>query len=549
MKKIALAMTAVLIFVTSVSAVTLFEIKDELGNPVLVVSSDGLRILNGTDTLMVISTEGIKAFIETDPAKGKARTFSVSSGTNSGDVLNVTKDGMRIYDQTDDSKALGDTLMTISSRSIKAHISGGSKALSRTFSVTTASSKGQTNVLDVNTSSTTMREAAGSEYTKFSPENIFLGLNSGSLNTLGLGNTFMGNNAGMSNSSGNSNVFIGEAAGKYYNSSYGNVFIGQSAAENLYAGQRNVMIGYSAGSSPLSTFNSYGNVFIGGVAGSKVSGNYNVMVGEGAGENYQASGSTGGANVFMGKNAGQHATGSGNVVMGFEAFQGAFDNVNPGNYNIIIGPYSGKHEKGSYKMSIGSDYGPLLYGRLNNTKMLVVDGVESDNTQSRKFFVKGTAGGTTVWYNDSDERLKKNIRTVDGALDKVMRLRGVTYEWKDTEKHEKGRKMGFIAQEAVGIIPEVVDRNEENDHYSMQYSSITALLVEAVKELKDEISKKFASAEIKNSESRSIIDAQNEKIDILIRENKELKNKVEELEGLRAEIEQIKLHIANYSSR
>jgi hypothetical protein len=499
MKKIALSFTVVMAFLSSVYAVTLFEIKDESGNPVFTVHSDGITIMR--------------------------------------------------WDYPKDQKALGDTLMTISSRSIKAHIAGSGKALSRTFAVTTSSSKGQTNVLDVNTASTTMREASGNEYTDFSPENIFLGLNSGSNNSIGLGNTFMGNYAGMSNSSGNNNVFIGESAGKYYDSSYGNVFIGQSAAENLYAGQRNVMIGYSAGSSPLSTFNSYGNVFIGGVAGCQVSGNYNVMVGEGAGENYQVSGSTGGSNVFMGKNAGQHATGSGNVVMGFEAFQGAFDNVNPGNYNIIIGPYSGKQEKGSYKMSIGSDYGPLLYGKLNTTKMLVVDGVESDNTQSRKFFVKGTAGGTSAWYNDSDERLKKDIRKIDGALDKVGRLRGVTYEWKDAEKHEKGRKMGFIAQESKEIIPEAVDYNIENDSYSMQYSTITALLVEAVKELKDEIGKKFASAETKNSESRSIIDSQNEKIDILIRENKELKNKVEELEGLRAEIEQIKMHIANYSSR
>jgi hypothetical protein len=536
MKKIALAMTAVLIFVTSVSAVTLFEIKDELGNPVLVVSSDGLRILNGTDTLMVISTEGIKAFIETDPAKGKARTFSVSSGTNSGDVLNVTKDGMRIYDQTDDSKALGDTLMTISSRSIKAHISGGSKALSRTFSVTTASSKGQTNVLDVNTSSTTMREAAGSEYTNFNTDNIFLGLSSGSSTTTGLGNTFMGNYAGMKNESGNSNVIIGDSAGKEYNGSFGNVFIGEEAAMNLKSGQRNVMIGMNAGSDPLSTFTSYGNVFIGAVAGTKVSGNYNVMVGEGAGENYQVGGSEGGYNVFLGNYAGQHVTGSRNVILGYEAGKGESTNINPGHNNIIIGTFAGKTEKNSYRMILGSDYGPLLYGRLDTPKRLVVDGDLSNNPNDRKFFVNGSAGGTTVWYNDSDERLKKNIRTVDNALDKVMKLRGVTYEWKDPEKHEKGRKLGFIAQEAVGIVPEVVDYNIENDSYSMQYASVTAVLVEAVKELKAQFTLSF-----------SAFSSQNEKIDQLIKENKELKRKVSELEELRAEVDMIKNHISNFA--
>ena len=43
-----------------------------------------------------------------------------------------------------------------------------------------------------------------------------------------------------------------------------------------------------------------------------------------------------------------------------------------------------------------------------------------------------------------------------------------------------GRQMGFIAQEAVKVIPEVV--SGEDGHYAMQYGPITALLVEAIKE-------------------------------------------------------------------
>ena len=95
------------------------------------------------------------------------------------------------------------------------------------------------------------------------------------------------------------------------------------------------------------------------------------------------------------------------------------------------------------------------------------------------FYVHGEAGGTSSWNNLSDLRLKQNVKTIDGALDKVLKLRGVSFEWKDPEK--KGSKLGFIAQEAINIIPEVVN-GSESTNYTMQYAPITAVLVEALKE-------------------------------------------------------------------
>jgi hypothetical protein len=56
----------------------------------------------------------------------------------------------------------------------------------------------------------------------------------------------------------------------------------------------------------------------------------------------------------------------------------------------------------------------------------------------------------------------------------------VNFEWKETVHHEDGLQMGFIAQEVEEVIPEVVSNG--GDSYSMQYSPLTALLVEAVKE-------------------------------------------------------------------
>lgn len=104
---------------------------------------------------------------------------------------------------------------------------------------------------------------------------------------------------------------------------------------------------------------------------------------------------------------------------------------------------------------------------------------------ARQFNVSGSAGGSTAWYNDSDERLKTEIQTIPNALDRVMKLRGVEFEWIDKKDHAEGKQFGFIAQESEDIIPEVIDHKGE--YYAMQYALLTAILTEAIKELKKEI--------------------------------------------------------------
>jgi hypothetical protein len=66
-----------------------------------------------------------------------------------------------------------------------------------------------------------------------------------------------------------------------------------------------------------------------------------------------------------------------------------------------------------------------------------------------------------------------------------MQLRGVNFLWNDPSPGMEGLQMGFIGQEAEKVVPEVV--MVTNDHYSMQYAPITALLVEAVKEQQKQI--------------------------------------------------------------
>ena len=80
----------------------------------------------------------------------------------------------------------------------------------------------------------------------------------------------------------------------------------------------------------------------------------------------------------------------------------------------------------------------------------------------------------------SDVRLKKNILPIDNALDKILALQGVTYEW-NKEEMEKGIQIGLIAQEVEKILPEIVNTDSEG-FKSIQYSVLVAVLIEAVKE-------------------------------------------------------------------
>ena len=91
-------------------------------------------------------------------------------------------------------------------------------------------------------------------------------------------------------------------------------------------------------------------------------------------------------------------------------------------------------------------------------------------------------------YGSSDIRFKENIETIDNGLDKVMKMRGVYFDWNDEHKEEKGdsRQVGVIAQEIRTVLPEVV-MHQDNDEYAVDYSKITAVLIESIKELKNEI--------------------------------------------------------------
>jgi hypothetical protein len=94
-----------------------------------------------------------------------------------------------------------------------------------------------------------------------------------------------------------------------------------------------------------------------------------------------------------------------------------------------------------------------------------------------------TSDGTLTTAS-SDERLKSNINTLENSLEKVSQLRGVSFTWK--EDPEMGERIGFIAQEVEKIYPELVFTNKTDGLKGVNYAEFSAVLVEAVKELKAE---------------------------------------------------------------
>ena len=91
----------------------------------------------------------------------------------------------------------------------------------------------------------------------------------------------------------------------------------------------------------------------------------------------------------------------------------------------------------------------------------------------------------TFKKTSSDARLKKNVKTLDNSLDKILKLRGVTFTWKANPEY--GTRIGFIAQEFEKVIPELSFTNPVDGYKGINYAEVTAVLVEAVKEQQKQI--------------------------------------------------------------
>jgi len=87
----------------------------------------------------------------------------------------------------------------------------------------------------------------------------------------------------------------------------------------------------------------------------------------------------------------------------------------------------------------------------------------------------------------SDATLKENIQTLKDGLEKILGLRGVSYQWKDDKKAaQEATEIGLVAQEVEAIFPELVSTDSQGMK-SLSYSKLIAPLIEAIKEQQGQI--------------------------------------------------------------
>jgi hypothetical protein len=117
------------------------------------------------------------------------------------------------------------------------------------------------------------------------------------------------------------------------------------------------------------------------------------------------------------------------------------------------------------------------YGTTNGQFRLIylnsaADALNFDNGNNNATL---TSGGT--WTNASDARLKKSILDIKYGLDAVVKSKPRSFERVDVD----GEYIGFIAQELLDVVPEVVYGSEEQK-YSVDYGSLVAVAFKAIQE-------------------------------------------------------------------
>jgi len=456
----------------------LFMVRRSDGYPVFAVYEDGVWAF--TDS--VESAKGKKGGF----AVGGYRKASKSFDTDTDAYLRVTPDSVRIYVNDPPSKGIKGGFAVGGYRKEAKSAAVNFMQLTREnyFIGHEAGIKNETGLYN-----SFLGYRAGSE-NMYGSENIFIGYeaghshiglnpdnppNPGSLD-IGNRNTYIGYQSGYSSIKSGMNTMIGSHAG-YFNLASSNTFVGDASGYNNTTGTKNVFLGTSSG---LLNETGANNIFLGVHAGfGNADGSDNVAIGSGAGSTLKS----GRNNVFIGSGAGgrgyygSDGAGSYNVVLGFQAGNALINGSN----NIFIGNQAGKNEDGSNLLYIANSETdqPLVWGSFES-KNLVINGNGENNANKLTFWVNGDAGGNLAWSTESDARSKKDVEPISDALEKVLSLQGVNFTWKDQARGAMGTQMGFIAQQAEPIVPEVVIN--KSDHYSMQYAPITALLVEAVKE-------------------------------------------------------------------
>lgn len=313
----------------------------------------------------------------------------------------------------------------------------------------------------------------------------------------------------------NSNVAIGSTqfpSTVQIGTSQFNTAVGVQALNAVTSGGLNTAVGYNAGASQTTGVDivaigkdafASGNasdVVAIGVAAGKSAGAQNVIIGSFA--NFNAAGAAN--SVIIGYDAGPNATGANNTIIG-QAVGSA--TLTSGANNILIGVSnaidvtSGSESNAIHIGGTGGDFIKVTGTSTSATETAIFKGnMQMPNLAASSAAQTGTVCWTTSTGNLtvdttttcllSSRRFKKDIEPLTSGLDEIMKLRPVSFVYKENggDVNLKTRKVGFIAEEVDQVDKRLVAYEKDGvTPRSVMYAEYTALLTKAIQEQQRQI--------------------------------------------------------------
>ncbi len=271
-------------------------------------------------------------------------------------------------------------------------------------------------------------------------------------------------------------------------------------SENLALGDGSVSLGFGSEANGKNSFamgdnsvaNGYGAVALG--EGTLAEKNYSFSVG------------------FQASAKGENAISMGYITSAagdFSLAAGAHSEAN-GKQSVAFG---GGHANADQSMALGfgtiaRSYGSLVLGRFNDDRrginnedvspgiwknedpiLVVGNGTGEANLHNALILYKN--GDMKIAGNlvqESDQRLKTDIRPLNGVLSRLDVIQPVYYRFKDQQIYPSGDQIGILAQEVQKTFPELVMQGGDG-YLSVDYSKMTAVLLQAIKEQQQVIEK------------------------------------------------------------
>ena len=214
------------------------------------------------------------------------------------------------------------------------------------------------------------------------------------------------------------------------------------------------------------------------------------------------------------------ATGKDNITKGYYAYAGGLGNTAKSLASFVIGKYSLEGANGNASLWVSTD--PIF--AIGNGGGI---GSESD---AFVVYKNGTAtlNGVAV---TSDARLKTNVHPLDNALDNILRIEGVSYNW--DKKHPRAANMtdrlqfGIIAQELEKVYPQLIITKADG-YKTINYIGLVPVLVEAMQEQQQQIT----DLQKENEQLRQSNVTSEAKLNTLEEKYNSMNQRIEQLESL-----------------